>query len=415
MRVNMAVSKRLSVIFLLLAYALFSVIPAMAEGKYDLEFRDADVKDVLRLLSDQEKINILISDDVSGNITASFRGVTFDEILGSVLRMNDLKAVRDGSILRVESRAALVSRGETLTGRLYHLNFARASLLAKTVEKTLTSDGSVTIDERTNSLLVRDTTDSLLQLAGLIEELDRPTPQVMIEARIVEATTSFARELGIRWGFNYKHTGSVNQVEVSGTGTNNSLVNLPSDPVHGGVGLSLGRLSGTLDLDLELTAMEDKGWGKIISSPRIATLENNEARIKSGVRIPIQEVTVQEGIGTTETNFVEAVLSLTVKPQVTSQGRIILEIVADRSVPDWSRSVGGFPTILTREAQTQVMVKDGETVVIGGLLQETESESKSRVPLISDIPIIGAAFQNKNKTRDTEELLIFITPKLITL
>ncbi len=415
MRMNMAVLRRLSVISLLLAFALVAAAPASAGQKYDLEFRDTDVKDVLRLLSDQEGINILISDGVSGNVTASFRGVTFDEILGSVLRMNDLKAVRDGSILRVESRAALVSRGETLSGRLYHLNFARASLLAKTVEKTLTTDGTVTVDERTNSLLVRDTENSLLQLAALVEELDRPTPQVMIEARIVEATTNFARQLGIRWGFDYTHTGSVNQVEVSGTATNNSLVNLPSDTVHGGVGLSLGRLSGTLDLDLELTAMEDNGWGKIISSPKIATLDNNEARIKSGVQIPIQEVTLQEGVGTTETSFVEAVLSLTVKPQVTSQGRIILEIVADRSVPDWGRVIDGFPTILTREAETQVMVKDGETVVIGGLLQETEGQSNSRVPVISDIPIIGSAFKSKRKTRDTEELLIFITPKLITL
>ncbi|MFV2082550.1 MAG: type IV pilus secretin PilQ, partial [bacterium] len=306
-------------------------------------------------------------------------------------------------------------RGETLSSRLYHLNFAGAVELAKTVERALTSDGSVNVDVRTNSLLVRDTEDSLLELAGLIEELDRPTPQVMIEARIVEATTNFARELGIRWGFDYSRTGTANQIDVFGTDTGNSLVNLPSTTVHGGIGISYATLSGSLDLDLELTAMEDKGWGKIISSPKIATLENNDAIIKSGVRIPVQRVTVQEGLGTTETEFIEAVLSLKVRPQVTSQGRIILDIVADRSVPDWGRVVDGFPTILTREAQTRVMVKDGETVVIGGLLQETEGEDTSRVPIISDIPIIGGIFKSKSKTLDTEELLIFITPKLITL
>ncbi len=400
---------------LVMALVIFTALPAGAGGTYNLEFRDADVKDVLRLLGDQEGINILISDDVSGNVTASFRGVTFEEILGSVLRMNDLKAVRDGSILRVESRAAMVARGETLSSRLYRLNFAEAAELAKTVEKALTSDGTVNVDARTNSLLVRDTEESLLELAGLIEELDRPTPQVMIEARIVEATTNFARQLGIRWGFNYSRTGADEQIDVSGTDTGNSLVNLPSSTVYGGVGISFATLSGSLDLDLELTAMEDKGWGKIVSSPKIATLENNEAVIKSGVRIPVQQVTVQEGVGTTETDFVEAVLSLRVRPQVTSQGLIILDISADRSVPDWGRVVDGFPTILTREAQTQVMVKDGETVVIGGLLQETEGEDTSRVPIISDIPIIGGLFKNKSKTLDTEELLIFITPKLITL
>ncbi len=393
----------------------FSALPVGAEATYNLEFRDSDVKDVLRLLGDQEGINILISDGVSGKVTASFRGVTFEEILGSVLRMNDLKAVRDGSILRVESRAAMVARGETLSSRLYHLNFAEAAELAKTVEKALTSDGTVNVDARTNSLLVNDTEDSLLELAGLIEELDRPTPQVMIEARIVEATTNFARQLGIRWGFDYSRTGADEQIDISGTDTGNSLVNLPSTTIYGGVGISFATLSGSLDLDLELTAMEDKGWGKIVSSPKIATLENNEAIIKSGVRIPVQQVTVQDGVGTTETDFVEAVLSLKVRPQVTSQGRIILDISADRSVPDWGRVVDGFPTILTREAQTQVMVKDGETVVIGGLLQETEGEDISRVPVISDIPIIGGLFKSKSKILDTEELLIFITPKLITL
>ncbi len=400
---------------LVMALVIFTALPAGAGGTYNLEFRDADVKDVLRLLGDQEGINILISDDVSGKVTASFRGVTFEEILGSVLRMNDLKAVRDGSILRVESRSAMVARGETLSSRLYRLNFAEAAELAKTVEKALTSDGTVNVDARTNSLLVRDTEESLLELAGLIEELDRPTPQVMIEARIVEATTNFARQLGIRWGFDYSRTGNVNQIDVFGTDTGNSLVNLPSTTVYGGVGISFATLSGSLDLDLELTAMEDKGWGKIVSSPKIATLENNEAVIKSGVRIPVQQVTVQDGVGTTETDFVEAVLSLRVRPQVTSQGLIILDISADRSVPDWGRVVDGFPTILTREARTQVMVKDGETVVIGGLLQETEGEDTSRVPIISDIPIIGGLFKNKSKTLDTEELLIFITPKLITL
>ncbi len=400
---------------LVMALVIFTALPAGAGGTYNLEFRDADVKDVLRLLGDQEGINILISDDVSGNVTASFRGVTFEEILGSVLRMNDLKAVQDGSILRVESRAAMVARGETLSSRLYRLNFAEAAELAKTVEKALTSDGTVNVDARTNSLLVRDTEEALLELAGLIEELDRPTPQVMIEARIVEATTNFARQLGIRWGFDYSRTGADEQIDVYGTDTGNSLVNLPSSTVYGGVGISFATLSGSLDLDLELTAMEDKGWGKIVSSPRIATLENNEAVIKSGVRIPVQRVTVQEGVGTTETDFVEAVLSLRVRPQVTSQGLIILDISADRSVPDWGRVVDGFPTILTREAHTQVMVKDGETVVIGGLLQETEGEDTSRVPIISDIPIIGGLFKSKSKTLDTEELLIFITPKLITL
>lgn len=400
--------------FLCLLVALvLTTTAAGAGGPYNLEFRDADVKDVLRLLGDQEGINILISENVTGTVTASFRGVGFEEILRSILRMNNLRSLKDGPILRVEKREDLVARGETMSSRVYKLDYARVKNLAETVSKSISPDGVIAIDERTNSIIITESEAALDRVAALIGELDRPTPQVMIEARIVETTTSFARELGIRWGFTRQLDGG--NIEVRGTAANNSLVNLPSNPVYGGVGATFGKLSGSYNLDLELTAMEDKGEGKIVSSPRIATLNNQEANIKSGVEIPLQEVRVESGVGTTSIDYVEAFLSLTVTPQVTSDGKIILHIEADRSVPDWTRTIDGIPAIFTREADTNVMVKDGDTVVIGGLLQESDSKDESRVPLLADIPIIGAAFRNKSKLRDTEELLIFITPKLIKL
>lgn len=403
----------MSMLTILLLTTAVVAIPAFttAGGPYDLEFRDANLKDVLRLLGEQEGKNILISEGVSGTVTASFRNVDFQEILQSILTMNDLRAVQDGPILRVEKRADAVARGETVESRIFKLDYADASELSETVTKSLSADGGIALDKRTNSLIITDNEDQLGQVAALISELDRPTAQVMIEARIVETTTNFAKELGIRWGFRRDFEGG--DTEVYGTAGSNSLINLPSDPIYGGIGASFGKLSGSYDLDIELTAMEDKGVGKIVSSPRIATLNNQEANIRSGVEIPLQEVRVESGVGTSEVDFVEAVLSLTVTPQVTSGGDIILHIEADRSVPDWTRIIDGIPAINTREAQTQVMVKDGETVVIGGLLQESEAQDKSRVPLLSDIPIIGAAFQNKAQIHDTEELLIFITPKVI--
>jgi type IV pilus assembly protein PilQ len=400
-------------LLLLTMVVLLNVGPAAAGGPYDLEFRGADVKDVLRLLGDQEGVNILISEGVSGTVTASFRGVAYEQILESILKMNDLRAVQDGPILRVEKRGDVVARGETVQTQLFRLNYAKASDLAGTVKEILSSDAGVSVDVRTNSIMITDDDKHLVKVAALIGKLDQPAPQVMIEARIIETTTNFARELGIRWGFSRLLDGG--DVEVFGTAGGNSLINLPADPIYGGVGVSFGRLSGTYDLDVELTAMEDKGMGNIVSSPRIATLNNQEANIRSGVRIPIQEVRVQEGVGTSEVDYVEALLSLTVTPQITSEGYIILRINADRSVPDWARTVDGIPAILTREAGTQVMVKDGETVVIGGLLQETETKDKSSVPLLSDIPLLGKVFQNKADVHDTEELLIFITPKVIKL
>lgn len=403
-------SRKLAVLILTAAMLIW---PAnmLAGGPYDLEFRDANLKDVLRLLGDQEGKNILISEGVSGTVTASFRDVDFQEILNSILTMHDLRAVQDGPILRVEKRADAVARGETVENRIFKLDYANATELSGTVTKALSADGAISIDERTNALIITDNEEQLVQVAALIEELDRPTPQVMIEARIVETTTNFARELGIRWGFRRQFDGG--DTEVFGTAGGDGLINLPSDPIYGGIGASFGKLSGSYNLDIELSAMEDKGVGKIVSSPRIATLNNKEATIRSGVEIPLQEVRVENGVGTTELDFVEALLSLTVTPQVTSQGDIILSIEADRSVPDWSRTIDGIPTINTREAKTQVLVKDGETVVIGGLLQDIETKDKSRVPLLSSIPIIGGAFQNKAEVHDTEELLIFITPKVI--
>ncbi len=388
---------------------------ALAAGPYNLELRDTDIKDVLRLLGDQEGISILVGDDVSGKVTGSFKQVSFDDLLGAILRTNDLRSVREGNILRVEKRSALVAKGEALERRLFKLDHAQAEALARTVEKTLTPDGSLVVDARTNSLLVRDVPASIERIAALMPELDRPTPQVMIEARIVEANTNFARQLGVVWGFDYTRTGSSSTLEVGGAGGGNTVVNLPSDPAYGSIGVTFGKLDGSSNLDLSLSAMEDKGMGKVVSSPRIATLDNREATIKSGVRIPINTTVQTTGGATTTTSieFVEALLTLTVTPQVTTQGRIGLTILANRSVPDWTRQVNNTPAINTREATTRVMVKDGETVVIGGLLEEKDYDIETRVPFFADLPLVGTLFRNTDRGKETMELLIFITPRLV--
>lgn len=398
-----------------LALLLLSVGLARAAGPYDLEFREADVKDVLRLLGDQEGINIIIGDGVKGTVTASFRGVGFEEILDSIMKMNDLRAVKDGSILRVESRLNMVGRGDTMVHRVFRLDYFKAEALAKTLAKSLSRDGSVTPDETTNSVLVNESQDRIDEVAALIKELDQPVPQIMIEARIVETTTTFAKELGVRWGFQYSRTSGGNVTKVFGTQADNSIVNVPAAPVvFGGAGFSFGRLDGSLNLDFQLTAMENRGVGKIISTPKIVTLDRAEATIQAGVKIPIQTVSEQQGVATTKIDYIDAFLKLTVTPQVTSQGQIVMKISAERTEPDWTRTVSDVPALQTREAQTQVRVRDGETVVIGGLLQENEKSVESRVPILADIPLIGGAFKRKEKTRDNGELLIFITPRIIS-
>lgn len=408
--------------------------------RISLDFQNADVNDILRLIAEVSGLNIIASGDVQGTVTTRMVDVPWDQALDVVLKINGLDQERDGNIIRVaplerftkerEDRLkarTTVQQAEPLVTRVISINYTTAASLKSNLEKLLSGRGSLFIDERTNNMILTDTQDRIDDVLQLISTLDRPTPQVIIEARIVESTRNFMRELGVQIGLS--HSQVTNQafpstIGIRGGGVpatpqpgsisstpGNFLVDLPAAigrGAGGALGLSFASIGGSL-LDVQLSALEASGRGKVISSPRIATLDNTEAKILSGRRIPYATVS-QEG---TRTEFAEANLELKVTPHITPNDFIGLVIQATRNTADFANQSSGVPTIITREAITNMMVKDGDTVVIGGLYTRTLANSKDGVPFLSKIPVLGSLFQTTRESDDTEELLIFITPRIL--
>jgi type IV pilus assembly protein PilQ len=279
----------------------------------------------------------------------------------------------------------------------------------------------VEINSRTNTLIVKDTKEKLAEMKRLIDALDKRELQVLIEARIVEVTHSHARELGVQWGGHFNTTTQhnfPNTIGVTGgAGANpnsgqggGSLVNLPtSGPATGAIGLTIGHVNGTALLDMRLMALETAGKGRIVSMPKITTMNNKEALIESGQEVPYQTVS-SEG---TKTEFKKATLSLKVTPHVTPDKHIRLQIETSKDEPNYAQAIGGVPPIFTKKATTEVIVSDGDTTVIGGLFKDFSSGQNDKVPLFGDIPILGWLFKKKGTTSTGEELLIFITPKVV--
>jgi type IV pilus assembly protein PilQ len=315
-----------------------------------------------------------------------------------------------------------------LVTRIVPANYAAAKDLRPNLEKLLSRRGAIIIDGRTNTMIITDTQASLDAVLALIEKLDRPTPQVMIEARIVESSRTFLRELGIQLGFAYSQITDKtfpNRVDVRGgvpAAGNSGGLTPPTPPANflldlpaavglgsgGAIGLSLASIGGAI-LDAQLSALESSGRGKIISSPKIATLDNTEAQIQSGRKIPVATVSA-EG---TRTEFVDANITLKVTPHVTPNEFIGMKITATKNEADFTQQVNGIPTITTREANTDMLVKDGDTVVIGGLYRRTIQSSRSGIPGLSNIPVLGLLFRKERQQDDSDELLIFLTPRII--
>jgi type IV pilus assembly protein PilQ len=411
--------------------------------KLSLDFKDADIKNILRLIAEVSNLNIIAGDDVKGKVTIRLVDVPWDQALDIILQSNDLGKVRIGNVIRVapvgklkkEEEDALAARRakeklEDLTTDLISVNYATAKDLEGQVKGILTDRGSVTVDDRTNVLVVKDIRSAIDEAKDLVASLDTKTPQILIEARIVEANADFTRELGVIWGGTaQKEHGSTTTVYDSTTGTwklvpskgtssvsggllgTDTLINLPVDIPRGAI--SFGWLSETVglrSLDITLQAMEDAGGGKVISSPRIATLDNTEAYIERGDRIPYLKITEE---GTVTTEFIEANLKLTVTPHVTNDGNIKLKIKASNDEPDFDRSVQGVPTIKKKEAVTEVLVRDNDIVVIGGVYDIDEGKSQRGVPLLSRIPVFGWLFKYEKKTYEKNDLLIFISPQVL--
>jgi len=424
-----------------------------------LNFQDIDVRSVLQLLADTSGQNIVVSDSVTGNLTLRLQNVPWDQALDIVLRTKGLDKRRQDNVIIIGPTEELASREKAELAahkevqelspthtEFMQVNYAKVSDLAKLIKTTnakdsmLSARGSLSVDERTNTLLVQDTSDKLADIRRLVQVLDVPVKQVLIEARIVIVSDTFERDLGARFGVtSAQKSGSNGLLSITGNGTgadtmtqsaitnltttgkvtpvtiptldNRYQVNLPAANTNGSIGISL--LGGSYVVDLELSAAQNEGKSETISSPRVITANQKQATIMQGVEIPYQE---SASSGATTTQFKNAVLSLKATPLITPDNRVILDLdVSDDSVGQQVTSAtgGSVPSIDTRQIITQVLVNDGQTVVLGGILDTTKTKSANKVPFLADIPILGNLFKSTTDINNKTELLIFITPKIL--
>jgi type IV pilus assembly protein PilQ len=435
-----------------------SGVSAQAAGRYtgrriDLDLKDADIHNILRLLADVGRVNIVTADDVGGNVTIRMRNVPWDQALDVVLQAKGLGMVRSGNLIRVAPQAVLQKEREAaiarakqeleltpLETRLIPVSYAQADELQARAKDLLSPRGSLAVDERTNVLIARDVPGNLNHIEELVRSLDTQTPQVLIEARIVEATSRYLRDIGIQWGgdatfseatgnptgvaFPSKVTlagGAYDQnTPTAGVSpfqrvvpTPNFAVNLPAavgTGQGGAMGFSFGSVDNNFNLGLRLSAAEASGMLRIVSAPRILTLDNRDARINQGTLIPFSQISAQ-GVQTT---FQEAKLQLLVRPHVTADGSVSMHVKINRDEPDFNQtSARGDPTILKREAETDLLVMDGHTAVIGGIFTRNTGRNLDQVPFFGDIPLLGILFQRRRASDTRNELVIFLTPRIV--
>jgi len=406
--------------------------------RLSLMFQDIEVRAVLQIIAQHTGLNLVASDTVRGNLTLRLQNVPWDQALDIILKTKGLDKRIDGNVMLVAPAQEIAAREKAeleasqqvaelapLRTELIQVNYAKASEVAtllKAQENSLLSDrGSVTVDERTNSLLVKDTSDKLAEVRDLVSELDIPVRQVQIESRIVTASSGWTEEIGVRWGA----TKIRSEATISGSlPASNDLnaqigdgeanlsdtlnVSLPVANPAGSFGISYANLSKGLLLDLELSALENENRGEVIASPRVITANQKEASIEAGEEIPFQNATSS---GATSVQFKKAVLSLTVTPQITPDDRIILDLTVTQDTRGEATLQG--PAINTQQVTTQVLVDNGQTVVLGGIYQQRTNRDETKVPLLGDIPWLGWLFRTQSDVRAKQELLIFVTPKIL--
>jgi len=402
-----------------------------------LNFQDIPVRTVLQIIADYNEFNLITSDTVTGNITLRLDGVPWDQALDIILKVKGLDKRMQGNILMVAPSDELADREAKslqaqqqvedlapLYSEYVQVNYAKAAEFAELIKNKDTSilseRGSVSVDERTNTLLIRDTAKSIEDIKRMVNILDIPVRQVIIEARMVTVKDNINEELGIRWGVTdtdgeYATSGSSEGADSATAGSVPNLsdrlnVNLPVANPAGALAFQIARLGDGTILDLELSAMEQESKGEIIASPRITTANQKEAYIEQGVEIPYQEASSS---GATTTQFRKAVLSLTVTPHITPDNKIILDLIVTQDTVSEVTS-GTAPAIDTQRIGTQVLVNNGETIVLGGIYQQSIISSISKVPVLGDIPYFGWLFRNTNQFNEKKELLIFVTPRVVT-
>lgn len=387
---------------------------------FSIEVRNAELPDVLRALAHQSGFNIILGEEVRGKVTLSFKDIAFKDALEIIIKANGLTYTIQNNVFWVGKD---VDTSDDIRMDIVHLNYADPVIAATKLKGTLGEDGTAVADSRTDSVILRALPGNLAKARKLLEEIDTQTPQVVIEARIVEASSTFAKQIGIQWGGTYTQgsdtlTGS-SLLPQSG-GSRNFAVNLPAVAPTSGLGVVLGSLSNGLLLDLELSAAESNGDLRIVSSPRITTLNNTPATIHSGLTFRVKITSTLVGAttttSTTTTSGLEEIktgIDLTVTPKISADGFVLLKIDTKKSDPDWSRTVDGIPGVTEKSAQTSVLVKDGDTVVIGGLYKTLSSETTTSVPLLSKLPVLGFLFRSEAREQQDEELLVFITPSIV--
>ena len=438
--------------------------------KLSLNFQDIEVRAALQIIADFTSLNMVVSDTVKGSISLRLKDVPWDQALDIILKTKSLGMRKMGNVLMVAPSAEIsarekdeleaqkkISELEPMHSELVQINYAKAADIANFIRSKATTGtapaggaagggggastsllserGTVTVDERTNSLLIQDTASRLTDIRKMVTQLDIPVRQVLIESRIVIANDDFSRDLGTRFGVtNVSKNGNSGVVSVTGNANGNDTVvnsaisnvnstgqpfpvtmpaldnrlnvNLPVASPAGSIGLAI--LGKNSLVDLELSALQAEGRGEVVSNPRVITANQKEATIEQGVEIPYQEASSS---GATSVSFKKAVLSLKVTPQITPDDRVIMDLnVTKDSV---GQVFAGVPSINTREINTQVLVENGETVVLGGIYEQTRSKDVTKVPLLGDLPYVGALFRNTSQVDDKVELLIFVTPKIL--
>jgi type IV pilus assembly protein PilQ len=425
--------------------------PAERGAKYtgepiSVNLKDVDLKDFFRLIHEISGLNVVLDPMIHGNLTIVLDDVPWDQALDIVLKNNDLSRQLDGNVLRIATVETLKKEAENRRAQIdaeslavdkvtitRFLSYAHSKDLLLPIKKFLSQRGDIVADERTNALIVSDIPAALPQIDRLIQQMDRKTQEVEIEARVVAATRSFARDIGVQlgvgWGNGTTGVGGVQGVGTSpilvGPQVNNPLYPVVGTPASGTQvplfsnlgatgptsGLQFLNATNNMRLDVILTMAESRGLLKILSRPRVVTQNNIQAVVKQGVQIPI--VTSSQLGGPATTTYVSAFLRLTVTPQITSEGTIFLNVDVENTLPNFGVLVGGNPELITQQATTQVLVTDGGTVVIGGVIQTNNSLAVSQVPLLGDIPYLGNLFKHRTITTSDQELIFFITPRII--
>ncbi len=419
--------------------------------RISLDFQDAEISSVLRLIADVSGLNMVVGESVKAKVTIKLLSVPWDQGLDLILKLNNLGQVREGNILWIDSLANITKlrdeaakakdatlKAEELVTKILYLNYADAAKSVDVAKSNLSPRGEIKVDSRTNSLVVRDVADNLVKVEKIVRDLDQRTPQVQIEARIVQAAKDFSRGLGVQWGISgiksqtppgtgdqplgNQNTGLITQhqqgpitLNLGASGAafsqgSDFLVNLPSAVTGSTFGLLIGKFLGTTGaLDMRLSAGELLGLSKTVSAPKIITLDNKPAKIEQGTQIPFSTTSLQG----TQTTFVDATLTLNVTPHVILHANMVrLEIKASKNQPGASFGTAGVG-IDKKEATTEILLRDGETTVLGGIFEESKSDSSSGIPWFNRIPFLGWLFKNESVVVKQTELLIFVTPTIL--